>query len=63
MILAEVEKSTPHGIAPVLAQLVKDRLINILQVRNDAAKEVVKNPFFGMVGEVIFDIIQPEKMD
>lgn len=61
MVTAEIEKSTSYRNSPVYAGLYEDKPIEALKVGYDAAKEV-KNVLFSLVGEMIFDTIQQEKM-
>lgn len=63
MIATEVEKSISNCNAPVLTELVKDTLIEMLQVVYDGTQEVVNSPLFILMGEVIVDMIQKGKVD
>lgn len=63
MIGTEMQKSTSHHIAPVLAGRVKEKLIEAQQGKYDAGKERVPTPLCNIVGGAIVYIIQQEKMD
>lgn len=49
--------STMHLSALVLVELVKDRMIDALQVGYDATRREVETPSFNLIGEDIVDII------
>lgn len=60
-ITVEKEKSTSHCNGPVLAELVKRKLIDALHVGYDTAKQGVKNPLLNLVGEVTVDLSSRER--
>lgn len=47
----------------VVAELVQQKLMDVLQVKYDAAKEGVKNPLPIALGKVIADFTEQEKMN
>lgn len=63
MITAEIEKSTSHDIASLVAGIVEDKLIESLQVGYHTTKKGLKTLFHKLVGEVVVDIFQQGNMD
>lgn len=63
MIAKGMEWGTSHRNAPVFTGLVKDRLVEELQVGYNVTREEVKNLWPILVGEVNDYIIQQGKMN
>lgn len=63
MIVAELEMSTSHCTATMLARLVVPNRIETPLVRYNAAKEGVKTSVLDLVGEVSVNIVQRGKVN
>lgn len=62
IIAPEMRKSTFHCKDPVSSGLVRDMLIEALQVGNDTTKDVEKTGLINLVGIVIVDTVQQRKI-
>lgn len=58
MVAAETENSTSHCDVPVLAKVLKDKLMDTIKVEYDAARDGATIHLLNLVGEVFSDITQ-----
>lgn len=63
MIAPDMEKSASHLNVSMLKSLIDEKLIEAIEVVDDAVKEGVKSPLLNLEGNTIVDFIQQAKVD